>query len=37
MLARVFSGAILGVDAFQVEVEVDMARGLPNFATVGLA
>jgi magnesium chelatase family protein len=37
MLARVLSGAILGVDAFRVEVEVDMARGLPNFATVGLA
>ncbi len=37
MLARVLSGAILGVDAFQVQVEVDMARGLPNFATVGLA
>jgi magnesium chelatase family protein len=25
------------VDAFRVDVEVDLAKGLPNFATVGLA
>jgi magnesium chelatase family protein len=37
MLARVYSGALHGVDAFRVDVEVDLARGLPNFATVGLA
>ncbi len=37
MLARVYSSAIIGVDAYRVEVEVDMSRGLPNFATVGLA
>jgi magnesium chelatase family protein len=37
MLSRINSGAIVGVDAYRVEVEVDMARGLPNFATVGLA
>jgi len=37
MLARVYSSAIIGVDAYRVEVEVDMARGLPYFATVGLA
>ncbi len=37
MLTRVQSAAVLGVDAFLVEVEVDLARGLPSFATVGLA
>ncbi|HUU03056.1 MAG TPA: YifB family Mg chelatase-like AAA ATPase [Myxococcota bacterium] len=37
MLSRVYSAAVLGVDAFRVDVEVDLARGLPNFATVGLA
>jgi magnesium chelatase family protein len=37
MLARVYSGALHGVDAFRVDVEVDLAKGLPNFATVGLA
>lgn len=36
MLAKVLSGAILGVDAYKVEVEVDIALGLPSFATVGL-
>lgn len=37
MLARVMSSAVRGVDAFRVEVEVDIAPGLPTFATVGLA
>jgi len=37
MLACVYSGALHGVDAFRVDVEVDLAKGLPNFATVGLA
>ena len=36
MLARVKSGALKGVDAYLVEVEVDLAPGLPNFTTVGL-
>ena len=36
MLARVNSGALLGVDAYRVEVEVDLAPGLPAFTTVGL-
>jgi magnesium chelatase family protein len=36
MLARVKSGALLGVDAYLVEVEVDLAPGLPAFTTVGL-
>ncbi|HSL69193.1 MAG TPA: YifB family Mg chelatase-like AAA ATPase, partial [Longimicrobiales bacterium] len=36
MLARVVSGAILGVDAFLVDVEVDIANGLPAMNVVGL-
>jgi len=36
MLARVKSGALMGVDAYLVEVEVDLAPGLPAFTTVGL-
>lgn len=36
MLARVFSGSVLGIDAYLVEVEVDTTQGLPIFSTVGL-
>ena len=36
MLARVRSGALVGVDAVIVDVEVDMALGLPFFHVVGL-
>lgn len=36
MLAKVKSGAVLGVDGFIVEVEVDMAFGLNIFHVVGL-
>lgn len=36
MLAKVLTGATLGIDAYIVEVEVDTARGLPSFSTVGL-
>src|SRR5258708_33207453 len=36
MLAAVRSGALMGVDAVVVEVEVDMAIGLPYFNLVGL-
>ena len=36
MLARVRSAAVLGVDAYLVEVEVDITNGLPSFSTVGL-
>ena len=36
MLAKVLSGALLGIDAYPVDVEVDLAQGLPQFATVGL-
>lgn len=37
VLARVRSAAVLGIEAYPVEVEVDLADGLPAFATVGLA
>jgi len=37
MLARVLSGSVIGIEAFVVDVEVDIARGLPSFSTVGLA
>ena len=35
MLARVLSSAVFGIDAYVVEVEVDIAQSLPAFATVG--
>ena len=37
MLAKVFSAAVVGLDAVPVEVEVDIAsQGLPSFTIVGL-
>ena len=36
MLATVISSAVLGIDAYIVKVEVDVAGGLPAFNTVGL-
>jgi magnesium chelatase family protein len=36
VLACVLSGAVLGVDAYLVTVEADVASGLPQFTTVGL-
>lgn len=36
MLAIVHSGSVQGVDGLSVEVEVDLALGLPVFTTVGL-
>ncbi|MBI1919807.1 MAG: YifB family Mg chelatase-like AAA ATPase [Geobacter sp.] len=36
MLAKVLSSALLGIDAIPVDVEVDIAQGLPQFSTVGL-
>ena len=36
MLARVISAAVVGVDGLMVQVEVDLAQGLPSFSTVGL-
>jgi len=37
LLASVLSSAIAGVDAFPVEVEVDIGGGAPSFRMVGLA
>ena len=37
MLAKVNSAALFGIDALRVEVEIDLASGLPQLATVGLA
>jgi len=36
LLAKVLSSAVLGIDAYRVEVEVDITSGLPTFTTVGL-
>ncbi|KOP22569.1 magnesium chelatase [Hapalosiphon sp. MRB220] len=36
MLARVWSGAIVGIDAVKVGVEVDVSGGLPGIVVLGL-
>ncbi len=36
MLSKVFSAGLLGIDAYLVDVEVDIAQGLANWNTVGL-
>ncbi|UCD83362.1 MAG: hypothetical protein JSU92_08550, partial [Deltaproteobacteria bacterium] len=36
MLAKLLSSAVLGIDAYLVEVEIDITQGLPYFSTVGL-
>ena len=36
MLAKALSGAVLGIDAYTVRVELDISEGLPSFNTVGL-
>jgi len=36
MLVKISSAAILGLDAYQIEVEVDSIRGLPGQSIVGL-
>lgn len=36
MLAKVFSGAVYGVDAFEVEIEVNAGHGEPKTVVVGL-
>jgi len=36
MIARILSAALFGVEAVLVRVEVDVASGLPQYATVGL-
>ncbi len=36
MLAQIISGSLLGIDGLKIEVQVDIANGLPRFDTVGL-
>jgi len=36
LLAQITSGAVSGVDAYRVHVEVDLGSGLPTFQVVGL-
>jgi magnesium chelatase family protein len=36
MLFKTLSAAVFGIDAYLVEVEVDISAGMPNFLTVGL-
>src|SRR5579863_2718267 len=36
MLYKTFSAAVYGIDAYEVEVEVDISAGQANFTTVGL-
>lgn len=36
MLAKVLSAAVMGIDAYRVEVEVDWAPGMTYYTTVGL-
>src|SRR5205085_5982842 len=36
MLAAIQSAAVLGIDAYDVTVEVDAAQGLPQWTIVGL-
>ena len=36
MLAKVFSGAVFGVDAYEIEIEVNAGHGDPKVVVVGL-
>lgn len=36
MLAKTISCSVIGIDGWLIQVEVDVARGLPVFSTVGL-
>jgi len=36
LLSKLYSAAIFGVEAFMVEIEVDIHPGLPSFNIVGL-
>ncbi len=36
MIAKVLSSAVIGIEAYMMEVEVDIVRGLPSCAIVGL-
>ncbi|MCD6471763.1 ATP-binding protein, partial [Candidatus Aerophobetes bacterium] len=36
MFSKVYTSALMGIDAYPVEVEIDIRPGLPNFNIVGL-
>lgn len=36
LLSRTYAGAVLGIDAYLVTIEADVASGLPAFYLVGL-
>ncbi len=36
MVSRIYSGAVLGIDGYLVEVEVNLAQGIPGMSIVGL-
>ncbi|MGD8536234.1 MAG: YifB family Mg chelatase-like AAA ATPase [Candidatus Aminicenantes bacterium] len=36
MLFKIASASLIGIDAYQVDVEVDISYGIPGFVTVGL-
>ncbi len=36
MLAKTFSGTVIGVDGAKIDVEIDISLGLPQFSIVGL-
>jgi magnesium chelatase family protein len=36
VLVKIASAALFGIEAYPVEVEVDISLGFPNFVTVGL-
>ena len=36
MISRVQSGAVLGIDGYAVEVEVNLAMGIPGMSIVSL-
>ncbi|MFA5146207.1 MAG: YifB family Mg chelatase-like AAA ATPase [Candidatus Omnitrophota bacterium] len=36
MIAKIYSGCVMGVDAYEVTVETDIGGGLPGFNIVGL-
>jgi len=36
MLAKVFSAGLIGIDAYPIEIEVDLSHGLPTEVVVGL-
>ncbi|MBN1662162.1 MAG: YifB family Mg chelatase-like AAA ATPase [Deltaproteobacteria bacterium] len=36
MIVKVISAAVVGIESYPVDVEVDISQGLPQFSTVGL-